>query len=163
MHNDQYPDDVPTPHIELPPGVFPPMPGYTIADLLFVANEPVEAFLEAHAIDPGLIRETSTALVSHVYAVFEREDVQYQIATWYQKPYDHPSMCTRSIEIIAEQFGVLALDAAADSLEGSPLLQLGEDFYLEFIRLAGEAIKYHILKLNDRENPAHSAGHEAAQ
>jgi len=163
VKNDQYPEDVPTPHIELPPGVFPPMPGYTIGDLLSVANQPVEALLEAHTIDPGLIRETSLALVSHLYAVFEREDAQYQIATWYQKPYDHPSKRTRSIEIIAEQFGVLTLKAAAESLEGSSLRQLGKDFFMEFVRLAGEAIKEHILKLNVRDNQGHSAGDEAAQ
>ena len=84
-----------------------------------------------------------------MYAAFERNDIQYQIATWYQKPYDHPEMRTRSIEIIAEQFGVIALDAAADSLDGSPLLHLGEAFYGDFMERAGNAIKAHILKLNE--------------
>ncbi|MDR6712131.1 hypothetical protein J2W83_001726 [Pseudomonas hunanensis] len=135
--------------VELPPGVFPPMAGYTTADLLAVANAPVEALLEAHDIDPGLIRETVIALAEHLYAAFERNDIQYQISTWYQKPYDQPSMRTRSIEIIAEQFGVIALDAAADSLKGSPLLHLGEAFYGRFMECAGNAIKAHILKLNE--------------
>lgn len=158
MHN----DDVPAPTLELPPGVFPPMPGYTMADLLFVVNQPIEALLEQHNVDPGLIRESSTALVSHVYAVFERDDVPYQIATWYQKPYDHPSKRTLSVEIIAEKFGALAVDAAADSLSGSPLLHLGKDFYGAFIKLAGISIKEHILKLNDRDNGAHSTEEEGA-
>ena len=152
MHN----DDVTAPTIELPPGVFPPMPGYTNADLLFVMNQPIEALLEQHNVDPGLIRETSIALVSHVYAVFEREDVDYQIATWYQKPYDEPSKRARSVEIISEQFGVFAIKAAAESLKGSPLLHLGKDFYMTFVSLAGTSIKAHILKLNDRDDGAHS-------
>ncbi|WP_264311479.1 hypothetical protein [Pseudomonas putida] len=148
-------DDVPAPTLELPPGVFPPMPGYTMADLLFVVNQPIEALLEQHNVDPGLIRETSIALVSHVYAVFEREDVDYQIATWYQKPYDEPSKRARSVEIISEQFGVFAIKAAAESLKGSPLLHLGKDFYMTFVSLAGTSIKEHILKLNDRDDGAY--------
>lgn len=71
MKNDQFPEDVPTPHIELPPGVFPPMRGYTIGDLLSVANQPVEALLEARAIDPRRLRETSIALIKRcVLGVF---------------------------------------------------------------------------------------------
>ncbi|WP_409263417.1 hypothetical protein [Pseudomonas putida] len=135
--------------VELPPGVFPPMPGYTTGDLLAVANAPVEALLEAHKIDPGLIRETVIALAEHLYRAFERDDIQYQIATWYQKPYDEPWMRKRSVEIIAEQFAIVTVEAAADSLDGSPLRGLGKAFFGDFIERAGAAIKAHILKLNE--------------
>lgn len=134
--------------VELPPGVFPPMAGYTIGDLLAVANAPFEALLNNHDTDPGLIRETVTALAQHLYAAFEREDAQYQIATWYQKPYDQPGKRQRSIETIAEQFGVITLKATAESLKGSPLLGLGKAFYMSLVDAAGQAIKTHILKLN---------------
>jgi len=46
MHDDENTRQASGPHEELPPGVFPPMPGYTTADLLAVANAPVEALLE---------------------------------------------------------------------------------------------------------------------
>ncbi|MFP3409994.1 hypothetical protein SB757_35840, partial [Pseudomonas sp. SIMBA_065] len=69
--------------------VFAPMSGYTHEDLLAVAQIPTQAFLEAQGVDPGLIRETIIALVSHLYAKFEEQGVEYQIATWYQKPYDN--------------------------------------------------------------------------
>ncbi|MDH0707449.1 hypothetical protein N5D53_13070 [Pseudomonas sp. GD03862] len=151
MHNDDYSDPLSIPADQLPPGVFPPMPGYTIADLLNVAYQPTETLLEKLDIDPGLIRETSIAFASHLYQALERDDIQYQIATWYQKPYDHPEMRVRSVEIIAEQFGIITIEAVADSLEGSPLRQLGKDFFAEYIELAGCAIKNHILKLNDPE------------
>ena len=134
--------------VELPPGVFPPMAGYTIGDLLAVANAPFEALLNNHDTDPGLIRETVTALAQHLYAAFEREDAQYQIATWYQKPYDQPGKRQRSIETIAEQFGVITLKATAESLKGSPLLGLGKAFYMSLVDAARQAIKTHILKLN---------------
>ncbi|MCE5987251.1 hypothetical protein SE916_12150 [Pseudomonas sp. 5FOS] len=147
MHD--YSNETSIPQSELPPGVFPPMPGFTIGDLLNVAWQPVEVLLEQRDIDPGLVRETSIAMASHLYNALEREDAQYQIATWYQKPYDKPEMRERSVEIISEQFGSITLDAVADSLEGSPLLQLGKDFYMQFIELTGNAIRDHILKLND--------------
>ena len=149
MHDEDQPGEKTGPAVELPPGVFPPMPGYTTADLLAAANAPVEALLQEHDVDPGLIRETVIALAQHLYAAFERDDVQYQIATWYQKPYDEPGKRTRSIEIIAEQFGAVAVDAAADSLSGSPLLHLGKAFYGSFIEQTAKAVKAHILKLNE--------------
>ena len=142
-------DDQSSSQMELPPGVFPPMSGYTTGDLLAVASDPVQSYLEANNVDPGLIRETIIALASHLHATFEREDAQYQIATWYQKPYDEPGKRARSIEIISEQFGMLTLRAAADSLKGSPLLGLGKQFYLDFCDKAGRAVKNHILKLNE--------------
>ncbi|AGN83395.1 hypothetical protein N5K35_08640 [Pseudomonas sp. GD03651] len=148
MHDEDSSNEGSGPAVELPPGVFPPMAGYTIGDLLAVANAPFEALLESRDIDPGLIRETVIALAQHLYAAFEREDAQYQIATWYQKPYDQPGKRQRSIEIIAEQFGVITLKATAESLKGSPLLGLGKPFYLSLVEAAGQAIKAHILKLN---------------
>lgn len=149
MHNEDYSDQLSIPAAELPPGVFPPMPGYTIADLLYVAYQPTEVLLEKLDIDPGLIRETSIAFSSHLFSALEREDIQYQVATWYQKPYDTPERRVRSVESIAEESGVITLRAVADSLKGSPLRQLGKDFYMEYVELAGNAIKNHILKLND--------------
>lgn len=87
-----------------------------------------------------------------MYAAFEREDAQYQIATWYQKPYDQPGKRQRSIETIAEQFGVITLKATAESLKGSPLLVLGKAFYMSLVDAAGQAIKTHILKLNQADD-----------
>jgi hypothetical protein len=149
VQNDDYSDQLSIPADQLPPGVFPPMPGFTIADLLYVAYQPTETLLEKLDIDPGLIRETSIAFASHLYQALEREDIQYQIASWYQKPYDHPEKRVYSVEIIAEQSGTITVKAVADSLKGSPLRQLGKAFYMEYIELAGYAIKNHILKLND--------------
>lgn len=132
----------------LPDGVFAPMPGYTHQDLLSVAQRPTQAFLEAQGIDPGLVRETMIALVSHLYARLEEEGVEYQIATWYQKPYDNPDQRKRSVISMAEDFGVLALRASADSLRGSSLMTRGRAFWEPLIDQAGFAIRDHILKLN---------------
>ena len=134
--------------MELPDGVFPPMSGYTHQDLLVVAQVPTQAFLEAQGVDPGLIRETIIALVSHLYAKFEEQGVEYQIATWYQKPYDNLDRRKRSVISMAEEFGVLALRASADALRGSPLMASGREFWEPLIDQAGVAIRDHILKLN---------------
>ncbi len=137
-----------TPGMKLPDGVFPPMQGYTHADLIAVACERTENFLKTQDIDPTLIRETLIALATHLNAEFEKEGVEYQIATWYQKPYDSPQLRKRSVDSMAEQFGAVALEAAADSLSGSPLLHKGKEFYGQFMDQAGDAVSDLILELN---------------
>lgn len=148
MRDEENSSDGSLPGSELPPGVFPPMPGYTIGDLMSVANAPFEALLKSRDVDPGLIRETGIALAQDLYAAFEREDAQYQISTWHQKPYDEPWMRHRSIEVLAEELCVITFLATAESLRGSPLRALGKAFHLSLVQAAGEAIKAHILKLN---------------
>ncbi|MBC3497295.1 MULTISPECIES: hypothetical protein [Pseudomonas] len=134
--------------MELPDGVFPPMSGYTHEDLSAVAQIATQAFLETQGVDPGLIHETMISLVSHLYAKFEEQGVEFQIATWYQKPYDNLDRRKRSVTSMAEEFGVLALHASADALRGSPLMTRGREFWEPLIDQAGFAIRDHILKLN---------------
>ncbi|MBK4995423.1 hypothetical protein IAE39_003597 [Pseudomonas sp. S37] len=135
--------------IELPDGVFPPMPGYTHEDLLEVVNTPVEAFLEALHADPGFIRETSIALVTHLWADLQRMGVEYQISTWYQTPYEHPDTRARNISSMALQLGGFAAQSAFESLQGSPLMNEGEDLVNAFTDKAAWGIHDHIVKLND--------------
>jgi len=137
-----------TPGMKLPDGVFPPMPGYTHKELLAAAHARTEDFLKAKNIEPGLIRETLIALDTHLVNAFEKEGVEYQIATWYQKPYDSPDLRKRSIDNMAEQFGALALEAAAESLDGSQLLLQGKAFYGDFMSESGDAVSDLILTLN---------------
>ncbi|WAB93692.1 MULTISPECIES: hypothetical protein [Pseudomonas] len=137
-----------TPGMKLPDGVFPPMQGYTHEDLIFAAATRVEDFLKAQNVDPTLTRETLFALAAHLKAKFEEEGVEYQIASWYQKPYDDPSARNRSVERMGEDFGGAAVDAAADSLKGSPLLLKGREFYQAFIRAAGDGVHDLIVTLN---------------
>jgi len=136
------------PGMELPDGVFPPMPGYTHADLLAAAAVRVDAFLKSESIDPTLSREALIALASHLNAKFEEEGAEYQISTWYQKPYADPAARSRSVERMAEHFGGLAVNGAAESLRGSPLLYKGRDFFGELIGAAGEGVRDIILTLN---------------
>jgi len=137
-----------TPGMKLPDGVFPPMPGYTHKELLAAAHARTEDFLKAKNIEPGLIRETLIALDTHLVNAFEKEGVEYQIATWYQKPYDSLDLRKRSVDNMAEQFGALALEAAADSLDGSQLLLQGKAFYGDFMSESGDAVSDLILTLN---------------
>jgi len=134
--------------MKLPDGVFPPMPGYTHKELIAVAHARTVDFLKARNVEPGLIRETLIALDTHLVNAFEKEGVEYQIATWYQKPYDSPDLRKRSIDNMAEQFGALALEAAAESLDGSQLLLQGKAFYGDFMSESGDAVSDLILTLN---------------
>ncbi|SDO53144.1 hypothetical protein [Pseudomonas jinjuensis] len=137
-----------TPGMKLPDGVFPPMPGYTHGDLIAAAAVRVEAFLKANDVDPTLTRETLIALASHLNAKFEEEGAEYQISSWYQKPYDDPAARTRSVDRMGEHFGGLAIKGAAESLRGSPLLHKGREFYGDFGRAAGNGVYDLIVALN---------------
>jgi hypothetical protein len=140
-----------TPGMTLPDGVFPPMQGYTHGDLIAAAQVRVEAYLKAHAIDPALMRESLVALATHLNETFEREGVEYQVSSWYQKPYDDPAARTRSIQAMSEEYGSAAVEAAAESLAGSPLLHQSRDFYKGYIGAAGEAVRDRIAALNTPE------------
>lgn len=148
MQDDDYPDAQTKPGIDLPEGIFPPMPGYTHKDLLAIAELGVQRLLEEHSVDPGLIRETLIALSDHLYVALEKEGVEYLISTCHQQPSDDPLLHASNIKNVAEKVGVITLNAAADSLGGSPLLELGKAFYKDFMYQAGEAVRNHILTLN---------------
>ncbi|MFK3820168.1 hypothetical protein ACI2KG_26855 [Pseudomonas sp. NPDC089407] len=149
--------------IELPNGVFPPMPGYTHEDLLVVVNEPVEAFLESLGVDPGFIRETSIALVSRLWADLQRMGIEYQISTWYQTPYADAATRARNVSNMALDVGNFVKRSAYQSLEGSPLLNAGDDVVAAFTDKAAWGIHDHIVKLNDKAlmNPADLMGKKA--
>jgi len=141
-----------TPGMKLPDGVFPPMQGYTHADLIAAAQVRVEAFMKAQDVDPTLMRESLIALATHLNDQFEKEGVEYQVASWYQKPYDDASARIRSVERMGEDFGGAAVDAAADSLSGSPLLLKGKEFYKAYIGAAGDGVHDLIVTLNKKSS-----------
>ncbi|MFJ2983676.1 MULTISPECIES: hypothetical protein [unclassified Pseudomonas] len=136
------------PGMNLPDGVFPPMQGYTHGDLIAAAQVRVEAFLKAQKVDPTLIRESLIALATHLNTSLEKEGAEYQISSWYQKPYDDPAARQRSVERLGEHFGGVAVDGAADSLEGSPLLYKGREFCTDLIGAAGDGVHDLIVTLN---------------
>jgi len=136
------------PGMKLPDGVFPPMPGYTHADLLAAAAVRVDAFLKSKDIDPTLSREALIVLATHLNAKFEEEGAEYQISTWYQKPYADSAARALSVERMAEHFGGLAVRGASESMKGSPLLYEGRDFFRGLIGAAGEGVRDLIATLN---------------
>ncbi|WP_028632681.1 hypothetical protein [Pseudomonas parafulva] len=146
MQDDHYPEQQPGSADELPAGVFAPMPGYTHADFLALAETRVRPLLEAQGVDPGLVRETLIALDTHLYAALEEAAMEYLISTCHQQPCDE-ALHASNLENLAQEAGALGVDAAADSLSGSPLLHLGKAFYVSFINKAGDALREHILEL----------------
>lgn len=137
-----------TPGMKLPDGVFPPMEGYTHGDLIAAAQVRVESYMKAHNIDSTLMRESLTALAAHMAEKFEREGVEYQVSSWYQKPYDDPAARARSVKAMSEEYGSATVEAAAESMAGSPLLHQGKDFYKGYIGAAGDAVHDLIITLN---------------
>ncbi|TWI47780.1 hypothetical protein IQ22_04292 [Pseudomonas duriflava] len=142
-------DQVKKTEVELPKGVFPPMPGYTNGDLIAAACKRVEKLMKEEEIDPTLARESLFALADHLNQAFETENVEYQVSTWYQKPYDTPSGRVESVSSMAESFGALAIRAAGASLAGSPLLHKGKQFWGPYIKAAGDGVSDLIITLNE--------------
>ncbi|MCX2684211.1 hypothetical protein OO306_01435 [Pseudomonas sp. DCB_AW] len=137
-----------TPGMKLPEGVFPPMPGYTHEDLIEAACKRVEGVLKANDVDPTLAKETLFALADHLNRAFQSQNVEYQIATWFKKPYDDPAARAQSVSAMGETFGSLAIRAAGDSLKGSPLLHKSDAFLGSFIDGAGDGVHDLIVSLN---------------
>ena len=140
-----------TPGMKLPEGVFPPMEGYTHDALIIAAQRCVENYLKAHSIDPVIIQQSLATLAASMREKFEREGVEYQVSSWYQKSYNDPAARARSVAAMSEEYGSATVEAAAESLEGSPLLRQGRDFYKGYIAAAGEAVRDLILTLKDRK------------
>lgn len=149
MKNNQSQYQTYTPGMKLPDGVFPPMPGYTHADLIAAACQRVEALMKASNVDSTLARESLIALADHLNQALESQNAEYQIATWYQKPYDTSVGRIESVTAMAESFGALAVHAATDSLKGSPLLHKNDEFLRSYITAAGDGIHDLIATLNN--------------
>ncbi|WP_060481660.1 hypothetical protein [Pseudomonas sp. NBRC 111119] len=146
MQDSFSPAESPASAEELPKGVFAPMPGYTHADFLALADTRALALLEAQEVDPGLIRETLIALATHLYQALEEAAMEYLISTCHQQPCDE-SLHASNMLNLAEETGAIGVDAAADSLSGSPILRLGKSFYGRFIGEVGDALREHVLGL----------------
>jgi len=141
-----------TPGMKLPDGVFAPMQGYTHEDLIEAAGKRVEAVLKANDVDPTLAKETLFALADHLNRAFQSQNVEYQIATWFKKPYDDPAARAQSVSAMGESFGALAIRAAGDSLKGSPLLHKSDAFLSAFISAAGDGVSDRIVTLNKQHS-----------
>ncbi|MBV4489052.1 hypothetical protein [Pseudomonas oryzicola] len=137
-----------TPGMKLPEGVFPPMQGYTHEDLIEAAGKRVEAVLKANDVDSTQAKETLFALADHLNRAFQSQNVEYQIATWFKKPYDDPAARAQSVSDMGESFGALAIRAAGDTLKGSPLLHKSDAFLSAFINGAGDGVHDLIVTLN---------------
>lgn len=128
------------PGMKLPEGVFPPMPGYTHEDLIGAATTRAQAVLSNRGIEPALVRESLIGLADQLNRVFEAQNVEYQISTWYQKPYANSADRGKSVADMAEHFGALAVRAATESLRGSPLLDKDRDLLGDYIESAGNGV-----------------------
>ena len=89
-------------YIKLPEGVFPPMKGYTNAELATAACQSVDKLFKENKIDPTLAKESLFELFNYLTAAYEAESVDYQISTWYQKPYDDPAGRAESVKAMAK-------------------------------------------------------------
>ncbi|MBK5005752.1 hypothetical protein IAE38_002356 [Pseudomonas sp. S32] len=137
---------------KLPKGVFPPMPGYTNEELATAACQEVDVVLKESNIDPTLARETLFDLFNHLNKAFTTRNVDYQVSTWYQKPYDDPSARAESVNAMAKEFNAYAVRAAGESLINSPLKHMDDAFIRRYLSSAGAGVQGLIETLNLSSN-----------
>lgn len=133
---------------KLPKGVFPPMKGFTSEEIATAACQNVDRMLKESDIDPTLARESIFDLFNHLTAAYKKAAVDYQISTWYQKPYDDPSGRSDSVKAMAKEFNAFTIRAAGDALINSPLNNLNRDFKRRYLESAGNAVQDLIETLN---------------
>ncbi|MFJ2983673.1 MULTISPECIES: hypothetical protein [unclassified Pseudomonas] len=132
----------------LPEGVFPPMKGYTNQELATAACQSVDKVFKDNNIEPTLARESLLDLFNHLTAAYQANDVDHQISTWYQKPYNDPSVRTESVKAMAKEFNALTIRAAGDALIKSPLGNMSRDFQRSYLQSAGLGVQNLIETLN---------------
>ncbi|MCU1001271.1 hypothetical protein JAK44_09970 [Stenotrophomonas maltophilia] len=136
------------PGMALPKGVAAPLDGYSHADLLLAAAQPIEAQMKARGLDPTLTRESLFAMAGVLNEALEARSAEYQIATDLQKAGDSPKARHEAVTALAKHFGLLTVDATYDSLKGSPLLSLDKQFLNDYINNAGNGVASYIMKLD---------------
>lgn len=132
----------------LPEGVFPPMKGYTNEELATAACQSVDKLFKENNIDPTLARESLFDLFNHLNSTYQANDVDYQISTWYQKPYNDPAARAESVKAMAKEFNALTIRAAGDALIKSPLGNMSRDFQRSYLHSAGVGVQNLIETLN---------------
>ncbi|MFJ4157220.1 hypothetical protein ACIPZF_20770 [Pseudomonas sp. NPDC089752] len=133
---------------QLPEGVFPPMKGYTNAELATAACQSVDKFFKESKIDPTLAKESLFELFNYLTAAYEDANVDYQISTWYQKPYNDPAVRAESVKAMAKEFNALTIRTAGKALVKSPLGGMSRDFQGRFLDSAGMGVQNLIETLN---------------
>ncbi|MFJ4157217.1 hypothetical protein ACIPZF_20750 [Pseudomonas sp. NPDC089752] len=128
------------PGMKLPDGVYPPVQGYTHADLLEAAAKPVEAILKADGVDPTLTKETLFALAAKFNEQLEEKLVEYRLAKLDQETKDDATERTKLFDQVAESLGAMAMQATTQSFRGSPLLNKSNDYLARLSRSAGDGV-----------------------
>ncbi|MFJ2983675.1 MULTISPECIES: hypothetical protein [unclassified Pseudomonas] len=140
------------PGMKLPDGVYPPMQGYTHADLIEAAAKPVEAILKADSVDPTLIKETLFALAGKFNQELEGKLVEYRLAKLNQETKDDPAERAKFFDQVAESLGAMAIRATDQSFRGSPLLSKSDDYLARLSRSAGDGVYNLVVTLSKAES-----------
>ena len=131
----------------LPDGVFPPLEGYTHEALIEEACSLAYEYLIAKNVNTTLAKETVFSIGALINGAFEKEYVEYELATYSQKPYENSEPRIRSIEGMAADFSIYASRAVIDAINDSPIRVIGEEARVGLVRCIRHGIRDRILTL----------------
>jgi hypothetical protein len=110
MHGHNYPhyED----NMALPAGVHAPMPGFCHADLLATVGKACEGVMVRHGMDRRLSRELTGKLQEQMRHELESRGAEYQLGTFFQRPYKYRVSKTNNLYVLAEEYRAITHEAA---------------------------------------------------
>ena len=133
----------------LPDGVHAPLPGFSHADLLATVGNACEGIMVQHGMDRQMSRELSGKLQETLRRELESRGAEYQLGTFFQRPYKYRVSRTNNLYGLAEEYRAITQDAAlafvstvSTSLAG---LEIAKRQHI--CVQSGNAMRDHILKL----------------
>jgi hypothetical protein len=137
----------------LPDGTFPPLDTHENYMLTFIAVSAAGELMRAYGIDDVTRIETRNSMFAVINRFYEADYAEYVIAKYVLQDYSQAELKSGlksgNIERLAEHYYVVTMNAAVASMKGSPLFRLGEKFVSGLTQSAAEAVKKHVLLLND--------------
>ena len=147
LHGQGYPHYVDG--MELPAGVYAPMPGFFHADLLATVGDACSNVILRHGMDRQQVQEPLDKLQDQLRSTLESHGAEYQLGTFFQRRYKYRISRTNNLYVLAEEYRAIVhemtfLFFSTDNPNTSSLEISGRD---KLCVSAGNAMRDHILQL----------------
>ena len=150
LHGQGYPHYVDG--MELPAGVYAPMPGFFHADLLATVGDACGNVMLRRGMDKQQVQEALNKLQDQLRSTLESHGAEYQLGTFFLRRYKYRISKANNLYVLAEEYRAIVhqttfLFFSTDNPNMSSLEIAGRD---KLCVSAGNAMRDHILQLMAR-------------
>ncbi|MET0963491.1 MAG: hypothetical protein ABWY05_11855 [Noviherbaspirillum sp.] len=147
MHGHGYPLYVEG--MALPDGVHAPLPGFCHHDLLDTVGNACEGLMVRHGMDKRLSRELTGKLQEALRRELESRGAEYQLGTFFQRPYKYRVSKTNNLYVLAEEYRAITQDTALAFVSTISTRLIGMEISKrqQICVQAANAMRDHILQL----------------